>query len=346
MADRRTPGRRPPATVALRLASRRDRSAVTRDPHARVPVGISSCLLGEAVRYDGGHKRNDFLVDVLGKHFEYLPYCPEVAIGMGTPRPPIRLVGDPSRPRAVGVEDGGLDVTEDIVDYARSVVATLPRISGYVFKRGSPSCGMGRVKVDNGKGIPGGSTPGLYAGVIMRSLPLLPVEEEGRLDDPVLLDNFVERVFVYDRWQQLREGRFSAAGLVDFHTRHKLLLLSHSETHFRRLGRLTTEADSRDLEALSDEYIETLMEGLKRRATRRRHGNVLQHIMRFLERSIDAGDKAELDKVIDAYRGGTVPLGVPTKLIEHHSRRHPDDCVALRVYLNPHPPELGLRNHL
>lgn len=189
---------------------------MTRDPGTRIPIGISSCLLGEAVRYDGGHKRDSFLVDVLGEFFEYLPFCPEVAIGMGTPRPPIRLVGDPSRPRAVGAEDDTVDVTEEIIHYARSVVATSPPISGYVFKGGSPSCGMAGVTVYAGKLPREETASGLYAGVVMGSLPLLPVEEEARLGDPILLESFLERVLVYDRWRQLPEGGPSAAALEEF----------------------------------------------------------------------------------------------------------------------------------
>lgn len=311
-----------------------------------IRIGISSCLLGQSVRYDSGHKRDAYINDVLGRYFEFLPYCPEVAIGMGIPRPPIRLTGDPSSPRAVGVREEGLDVTDKLLEYAETVAANLPRITGYIFKRGSPSCGMERVKVYTEKGAPNATTSGLYAGVIMRALPNLPVEEEGRLNDPVLRESFVERVYVYDRWQRLCDQPLSPSRLIDFHTRHKFLLLSHSEVHYRQLGRLVAEAGVREMEELSNDYIAMLMEGLKRKATRRRHSNVLQHIMGYLKRSIDAGDKAELNEVIDEYRQGTVPLIVPLKLIEHHFRRHPDDYVALQVYLNPHPPELGLRSHL
>lgn len=320
--------------------------ATTISSRRRIPIGISSCLLGQRVRYDSGHKRDAYLIDVLGKFFEYLPFCPEVGIGMSIPRPPIRLTGDPSQPRAVGVRGSELDVTEQLIGYGRSVMARCPKISGYIFKRGSPSCGMERVKVYNDKGMPGGTASGLYAGVVMQSLPLMPVEEEGRLNDPVLRDSFVERVFVYHRWQTLLEDTITPAKLIDFHTRHKFLLLSHSEIHYRQLGRLVAQAGTRELGALSREYIETLMAGLKRRATRLRHSNVLQHIMGYLKKSIDAADKAELNTLIDDYRQGTVPLVVPLKLIEHHFRRHPNDYVALQIYLNPHPAELGLRNHL
>jgi uncharacterized protein YbgA (DUF1722 family) len=205
---------------------------------------------------------------------------------------------------------------------------------------------MERVKVYTDKGVNNASTSGLYARIVMRELPNLPVEEEGRLNDPVLRESFVERVYVYDRWRFLCGDGLTPAKLIAFHTRHKLLLLSHSETHYRRLGRLLADAGTRDLQELSVEYISTLMDGLKRRATRRRHSNVLQHIMGYLKRSIDTGDKAELNRVIDDYKQGTVPLIVPMKLIEHHLRRHPDDYVAMQIYLDPHPAELGLRNHL
>jgi uncharacterized protein YbgA (DUF1722 family) len=205
---------------------------------------------------------------------------------------------------------------------------------------------MERVKVYTDKGVPNATTSGLYAGIVMRELPNLPVEEEGRLNDPVLRDSFVERVYVYDRWQRLCGDGLTPAKLIEFHTRHKLLLLSHSETHYRYLGRLVADAGTRDMRELSEEYVSTLMDGLKRRATRRRHSNVLQHIIGYLKRSIDTGDKAELNRVIDEYRQGTVPLIVPMKLIEHHFRRHPDDYMALQFYLAPHPADLGLRNHL
>ena len=319
---------------------------MTCGPQRRIPVGISSCLLGQSVRYDGSHKRNAYLTDVLGSYFEYLPLCPEVAIGMGIPRPPIRLTGDPAQPRAVAVNADNFDVTEKLIAYAHSVMATGARISGYIFKSRSPSCAMQRVKVYSGKAKPSGTSAGLYAGVVMHALPLMPVEEEDRLDDPVLRESFVARVFVYDRWQQLHDEEISPCKLIAFHTRHKILLLSHSELHYRRLGRLVADAGTREMQSLSLEYIATLMEGLKRRATRRRHANVLQRIFGYLKRSIGPDDRTELSKLIEDYKQGTVPLIAPIKLIEHHFRHHPDDYVGLQLYLNPHPAELGLRNHL
>jgi len=319
---------------------------MTCGPHKRIPVGISSCLLGQPVRYDGGHKRDAWLVDVLGRYFEYLPLCPEVAIGMGTPREPIRLTGDPSRPRAEGVQIDAFDATEKLIDYAHSVMATTPRISGYIFKRGSPSCGMQGVKVYNGIGKPGATSSGLYAGVVMRARPAMPVAEEGHLNDPCLRENFVERVYVYERWQRLWDEEVTPSRLIDFHTRHKMLLLSRSEDHYRHLGRLIAETGMRDTKALACEYIESLMDGLKRRATRRRHSNVLRQVMGRLRTSIDDDDQAQINKLIDDYRQGSIPLSVPTKRIEHHLRRHPDGDIAFRIYLNPHPADLRLRKHL
>jgi uncharacterized protein YbbK (DUF523 family) len=238
------------------------------DPKSRVPVGISSCLLGQPVRYDGGHKRDPNLVDVLGKYFDYVPFCPEVAIGLGTPRPPIQLTGNPSRPRAVTVDAEDLDVTGKLDDYAHSVMANGPRISGYIFKSGSPSCGMQGVTVYDDEGTPGGTSPGLYARVVMRSLPLLPVEGEDRLTDTVLRDCFVERVFVYDRWQRLCDEDVTPSSLADFHNRHARVLRLRAKTCYDRLGHLIAEARTRDMEVLSYEYIETLMEGLERHPAR------------------------------------------------------------------------------
>jgi uncharacterized protein YbgA (DUF1722 family)/uncharacterized protein YbbK (DUF523 family) len=316
-----------------------------RPEHAgRIRVGISSCLLGNPVRHDGGHKHDRYITDVLGQHFEYVPICPEAAIGLGVPRPAIRLTGSKSAPRAVGVKDPSMEVTGPLLDYAEEMAEPCRALAGYLFKRGSPSCGMARVKVYTDKGMPGGSAAGLYAARLMERLPLMPCEEEGRLNDPVLRENFVTRVFVYDRWQRLIRGGLSAGALVDFHTRHKFLLLSHSETHYRQLGRLVAASGRGDLGETAHEYIRILMEGLGRRATRRRHGNVLQHLMGYLKRDLDGGDKAELLGIIDEYRTGKVPLVVPLKLLKHHFRRNPSAYVAFQYYMDPHPEALMLRN--
>ena len=315
---------------------------------ARIPVGVSSCLLGQAVRYDGGHKHDRYLTGVLGRYFEYVAWCPEALAGLGVPRPPIRLAGDPGAPRAVRVADASVDVTDALLAAARRATPEMGALRGYVFKRGSPSCGMERVKV---YGTPGKSPRmgrGLFARAVMQAYPLLPCEEEGRLNDAPLRESFVERVFAYDRWLRTMAQGCTPGRLVAFHTRHKLLLLSHSEIHYRAAGRLVAEAGRRDRDRgqLAREYLATFMEGMRRRATRRRHTNVLQHLAGYLKRTLDEGDRRALAGIIEEYRSGAVPLVVPIRFLRHHFRRSPDRYVEMQHYLEPYPDDLGLRNHL
>ena len=311
-----------------------------------IRVATSSCLLGEEVRFDGGHKHNGYLTKTLARYFELIPFCPEVAIGLGVPRPPIRLMAKDGQVHVVGVADPSIDVTQDLVDYGRTVANRLDGVSGYIFKRGSPSCGMERVKIYTDKGMPVDSGPGLYARTIMQELPLLPTEEEGRLMDPVLRENFIERVFVYHRWQSLVRSELTPAKLIDFHTNHKFSILAHDERAYRELGQLVAEAGSADLEPLAQRYARLLMTAMKKRATRKLHSNVLTHIMGFLKDKIDSGDKAELLDIIEKYRHGQIPLIVPITLLKHHLRRYPEPYIARQYYLNPHPEELMLRNSL
>ena len=321
-------------------------AAVGADAPARIPVGVSSCLLGEEVRYDGGHKLNRYVTGELGRYFEYVPFCPEALAGLGIPRPPIRLEGDPVTPRAVRVDDASIDVTGALEAASRRIVPQLEGVRGYIFKRASPSCGMERVKVYQAPGRPPRAGSGLFAKTVMEAYPLLPCEEEGRLNDPTLRESFVERVFALDRWQRTMKEGFTPARLVEFHTRHKLLLLSHSEVHYRTAGRLVADAGRRDLATLAGEYLGTLMEGMRRRATRRRHANVLQHLAGYLKRRVDSGDRQALAALIDEYRTGAVPLVVPIRLLRHHFRHAPDRYVEMQHYLEPCPDALGLRNHL
>ena len=321
-----------------------DRSA----PSARIPVGVSSCLLGETVRYDGGHKHDRYLTAVLGRYFEYRAWCPEALAGLGVPRPPIRLAGDPRAPRAVGIANASTDVTGALLAVAGDEVPRMGGLRGYIFKRGSPSCGMERVKVYGGAGKAPRMGRGLFAHAVMRAHPLLPCEEEGRLNDASLRESFVERVFAYDRWLRTMAGGCSPGRLVEFHTRHKFLLLSHSEMHYRSAGRLVADAGRRDVDRdrLAREYLSTFMEGMRRRATRRRHSNVLQHLAGFLKRSIDAADRQALAAIVEEYRTGAVPLVVPVRFLRHHFRRAPDRYVEMQHYLEPYPDDLGLRNSL
>jgi len=311
----------------------------------KIPIAISSCLLGAEVRYDGGHKHNAYITQTLGRYFEYTPYCPEVAIGLGIPRPTIQLVQVGDGVRVRGSKDPQLDVTQQLQDYAQRVVPALSGICGYIFKRASPSCGMERVKVYKDGNL-FGTDRGVYAAAIMQALPDLPVEEEGRLMDPVLRENFIERVFVYHRWQQLLRSGLTPAKLVQFHTIHKYILLAHDEPTYRELGQWVAQAGSTDLDEMASRYFRHLMQALSKPATRKTHTNVLMHIMGYIKNSLTADDKQELLEVLEKYRVGQVPLIVPITLLKHYLRRFPDEYVQQQVYLNPHPDELMLRNSL
>ena len=312
----------------------------------QIRVGVSSCLLGQEVRYDGGHKRNAYMLNNLSGYFEFVPYCPEVAIGMGVPRPPIRLVRREDGVHAVGIDDPAMDKTEALRDYAFEVAGQLGDIAGYILKKDSPSCGMARVRVFDHNNVPAKVGSGIYAATLMECLPNLPVEEEGRLMDPVLRENFIERVFIYYRWQQLQCDGLTPAALVEFHSRHKFNLLAHDEQAYRRLGRLVADAGKEHLHSLANSYVDILMQALKKPASRKRHTNVLMHVMGYLKDYLDGDDKQELLEVLDNYRQGRVPLIVPITLLKHHLRKHPQPYIDQQYYMNPYPEELMLRNSL
>jgi len=310
----------------------------------RIAVGISSCLLGQEVRFDGGHKLDNYITGTLTEYFDFLPVCPEVAIGLPVPRPPIRLVREDDGIHVRGIKDPSLDVTDKLHAYGRKMAGSMRGISGFILKRASPSCGMERVKVYAPDGRSIDKAAGAFAEELMRALPLLPVEEEGRLGDPGLRENFIMRVFVYHRWQQLLRSRLSAKKLIDFHADHKYLVMAHNQAAYKRLGSLLADAGAQDLKALSQRYIEELMGALRRPATRRGHANVLQHLLGYLKNRLDREDKAEMLELIEQYRDGLVPLVVPVTLLKHHFRRHPHEYIERQVYLSPHPHELMLRN--
>jgi len=310
----------------------------------RLRLGASACLLGAPVRFDGGHKQNRFLTDELGRYFEFEPFCPEVSIGMGTPRPTIHLVGDVDNPRSVGSRNADIDVTDALREYSERTAGRLQGLCGFVFKKDSPTCGMERVKVYNDMGMPQAGGVGIFARAVQQANPLLPVEEEGRLKDAALRENFISRVFVYARWQALQRKGLSKKALIDFHARHKLLIMAHSTVAYRELGRMLARLDNAELQGLACRYIERVMTVLKSRASRRRHANVLQHVLGYLREHVDGANRADLVGVIDDYRQGLVPLVVPVTLLQHHFRRHPHPYIDQQVYMNPHPRELMLRN--
>lgn len=313
-------------------------------PEPRIRIGVSACLLGEPVRHDGGHKRSAFVTDALRHYVRFEPVCPEMGIGLGVPREPIRLRGRADAPRAVGTRTPDRDLTEALQRYARRQARRLQGLGGYVFKSKSPSCGMERVKVYDDNGVPSAAGRGLYAAEIMRAMPLMPAEEEGRLNDPALRENFIERLFAYRRWQDLMADGVTAAGLVAFHTRHKLMLLAHSRERLTELGRLVAEAGARPVAELARDYGRIFMDTLARPAPRGRHADVLFHLQGYLKTALGAPDRQELAALIEDYRLGRVPLIVPVTLLRHHFRRHPDAYVDKQLYLTWAPPDLGLWN--
>ncbi|MEK7207318.1 MAG: DUF523 and DUF1722 domain-containing protein, partial [Pseudomonadota bacterium] len=314
----------------------------TATAHRRIRLGISSCLLGEKVRYDGADKRDGYITGTLARFFEFVPVCPEVAISLGVPRPPIRLVGSPTAPHAMGIANPDLDVTAKLAANGRRMAQRLDDISGYILKSKSPSCGVERVKVYTHRGSLAGSGRGIYAAALMAALPLLPVEEEGRLGDPDLRENFFARVFAYRRWQEIAASGVTAARLIEFHTSHKLTLMAHNLAAYRRLGRLVAGASRRNAKDLSTRYIHGFMAALAQPATPRRHANVLMHVMGYLKKRLDAEDKVELLELIDACRLGQVSRAVPLTLLRHYFRRFPNPYIAQQVYLNPDPEEFRL----
>lgn len=306
----------------------------------KIPVGISSCLLGEPVRYDGGHKRDSYIVGTLAEHFDFMPFCPEVAIGMGIPRPTIHLVKVENDIRSLGVKNPERDVTEPLRAYAEEQKAAHTDLCGYILKKGSPSCGMVRVKVYN-NGQPQQTGVGIYAEVMMRNNPLLPVEEEGRLGDPALRENFVQRVYVLHRWKQLIETGLTPHLLTRFHAQHKLIIMSHA--NYADLGQLLASVNKDNLHDVADRYISQLMTTLKKLASRKNHVNVLQHIQGYLKNELAADDKVELCELIERYRHGEVPLIVPLTLLKHHFRKNPDPYIEDSYYMSPYPESVQSR---
>jgi len=310
----------------------------------QISIGISSCLLGDEVRFDGGHKRHSYIEKTLGQYFEFVRFCPEMAIGLGVPREPIRLARIDDEIRCVGTKNPALDVTDKLRACADEQQTWQATICGYIFKKDSPSCGMERVRVYVNDS-PNKNGTGLFAQRVMENFPYLPVEEEGRLGDPVLRENFIQRVYVLSRWRQLMAEGLSVHRLAQFHARQKLIIMSHNQNAVRELGKLIANSDA-DIQHIAGEYLHGLMKWLKVPATRGNHVNVLQHIQGYLKRNLDAADKAELTEVIEKYRLGELPLIVPITLLKHHFRKSPDEYIENSYYMNPYPAELCLINHI
>lgn len=299
------------------------------------------------MRFDGGHKQDTFLTATFGQFVEWVPVCPELEVGMGAPREPVRLIGKAAEPAMIA-ERSGKDWTTEMKRFSARRAAELRRLnlSGYVLKKDSPSCGMERVKVYPPKGGATRDGRGLFATALINALPLMPVEEEGRLNDPLLRENFIERVFVYRRWQETMSGARSVRALVEFHTAHKFQLLAHSERHYRSLGRLVATAKQFSLAQVYENYARDLMGALSVAATPRKHANVLDHLMGYFSKELSASERQELVEVIGDFRRQLIPLIVPVTLIRHYVRKYAVTYLDDQVYLAPSPKELMLRNHV
>lgn len=312
----------------------------------KIPVGISSCLLGERVRYDGGHKQNSYVMQSLGEYFDFRSFCPELAIGMTVPRKPIRLVRKRKQDiQCVAVDNPNQDFTEQLVQCTNEQKHWHKSLCGYILKRSSPSCGMERVKVWDDV-MPTRDGVGIYAGQLQKNMPHLPVEEEGRLGDAVIRENFIQRVFVLWRWNEMLKSAVTVADITGFHARHKLIIMSHDQNKVRELGKLVASINSDNLSATAELYISKLMDTLKVKATKGNHVNVLQHVQGYLKSYLDGIDKQELSQIIEDYHQGQVPLIVPITLLNHYFRKHPNHYILDSWYMKPYPAEMSLQNSI
>jgi uncharacterized protein YbgA (DUF1722 family)/uncharacterized protein YbbK (DUF523 family) len=315
--------------------------------HEKIKLGISSCLLGNTVRWNAGHKLDKYLVNTLGQFVDYVPVCPEVEAGFGVPRESMRLAGDPENPRLITFKTK-TDLTDQMLRWAKKRVKELEKedLCGFIFKSDSPSSGMIRVKVYSDKGMPVKKGVGLFASAFMDHFPGIPVEDDGRLNNPAIRENFIERVFTLKRWRESFAQKRSMGNLVRFHTCNKLLLLSHSQNHYRQMGKLVAGGKKLPIKVAYSQYEQFLMEALELKTTIKKNSNVLQHLMGYFKKQLSADEKQELLEVFDQYRKWLVPLIVPITLINHYVRKYDQPYLKMQTYLNPHPVELKLRTHV
>jgi uncharacterized protein YbgA (DUF1722 family)/uncharacterized protein YbbK (DUF523 family) len=313
---------------------------------ARPEIGIGACLIGQPVRYNGDSKRTNPHIEHLREHVAFQSFCPEMAIGLGVPRETVRLVGELEDLRLTDSATQTADYTDAMIDYAAQVVEKNPGLAGYILVKGSPSCGYQRVKRYNEKGNAGpADATGLFTAALMRLDPLLPLEDDGRLHDSSLRENFVTRVYAYHDWKQMRATGITRRRLTDFWARYKYLVMARDIPAYQRIGRLLA-ARGEQAEPLAEEFISLLIQALTRLPTRKSHANVLQHIRGYLKNAIGGGDKREIDTLIDDYRVGDVPLVVPLTLLRHHFKNHTDDYISQQVFMQPYPDQLRLRNYV
>lgn len=313
----------------------------------KIKIGISSCLMGNKVRWDGDHRQDRFLTDTLGIHLAYVPVCPETECGLGIPREPMRLEGNPDACRLISIETQQ-DLTNQMVQWTEKKLSDLffENLDGFIFKSKSPSCGKERIPVYINTGGPAiKQGVGIFAKAFMTRFPQIPVEDDGRLHDPKLRENFVETIFTLKRWRQPRAEKPKMRHLLDFHTRNKLLILSHSPDIYRQMGKLTAGDPPLPLDVAFDQYETFLLSALKRPTTVKKNINVLMHLMGYFKKDLSGDEKIEILELIESYRNRSVPLIVPISLINHYVRKYRQPYLSSQTYLNPHPVSLKLRNH-
>jgi len=304
----------------------------------KIKIGISTCLLGEKVRYDGGHKLDRYITDTLGHYFEWVPVCPEVEYGLPVPRESMHLVGNPASPRIVTIRTG-VDHTRGMKEWTKDKLRQLEKedLSGFIFKSKSPSSRLGGTKVYTSSGMPSNKGTGIFGGAFMSYFPFIPVIDDERLHNPNLRENFMEQVLVYKRWKSFLKNGSKIRDLMAFHTNLKLLILSHSPKHYSALGKLIAQAKKYQPDVLYSEYIRILMEGVRLLATIKKNTNVLLHIAGYFKKQLTSEDKRELLEVIDQYHKGYIPLIVPIVLINHYVRKLDEPYLKTQFYLNLHP---------
>jgi len=313
----------------------------------KIKLGVSACLMGDQVRWNGGHSRDRYLTDILSQYVEYVPVCPEVECGMGVPRETLRLVGDPDNPKLV-TSKTNIDHTQKMTEWALKRVKELEKenLCGFVFKKNSPSSGLFRVPVRTSKGMSQKKGRGIFARVFTEHFPLVPVEEEGRLNDPKLRETFIEQIFTLNQWRETLSKKKSMKNLIDFHAKNKLLIMSHSPNHSRMMGKRIAQGETLPLKDVFTQYEILLIWALSLKTTLKKNINVLQHIMGYFKKQLSPDEKQELLEIIEQYRQEHVPLIVPVTLLNHYVRKYQQPYLAQQVYLNPHPIALKLRNHV
>lgn len=311
----------------------------------KIPLGVSQCLLGDPVRYDGGHKRNRYLTDVLGQYVEFYPVCPELAIGLGVPRKPIRLIVTDGQDRIRGIENPDLDVTDALTQEASAAATRMPEICGYVFMQNSPSCGVYSLKRygTNGHSIDSRGR-GAYAKRFMELMPLIPVEEAGRLTDAGLRENFITRIFALYDWRQQLQQNPTAKKIIEFYSRYKYQVMAHHVPSYFSIGKFLANLSARPIEEINRDFIQLLMTALSHQATRKGNANAMMHLRGYLKHHINTLEKAELSHLIETYSKGLVPLVVPLTLLKHHLMTLDNPYLKNQTFWSPHPDVLGLRN--